>query len=137
MSPGLVLLLIFLGLGAFLFALFRVASQQTGVLSKYPAACPVCGAKTIRQMGKTYECTNCHSVLKLTFTRRALWSIPVLLGMITLMFLTVPLRRAGLLTGVWLAAAIGGIGSLGFSLCMKSFMRGMVYRQAQSPTVSN
>jgi len=52
--------------------------------------------------------------------------------MIAFMFLTVPLRRAGLLTGVWLAAAIGGIGSLAFSLSIQSFMRGMVYRLPQS-----
>jgi hypothetical protein len=136
MSPGLVLLLILLCLGAFFFVLFRMASRQTDVPSKYPAPCPVCGGKSICQMGKTYECTNCHSTLKLTFTPRALWSIPVLLGMVALMLLTVPLRRAGLLTGVWLAAAVGGLGSLGFSLSMQAFIRGMVYRLAQSPTDS-
>jgi hypothetical protein len=138
MSLWSVLLVVALIVGAILIAIARVArplAQQTPTLSQLSACCPVCSGKTIYRTGKTYECANCHSALKIAFTLHSLWAIPVLFAACAVMLLTVPLHRAGLLSGVWLAGVVGGLSALGFNLTMRTCMRGFVYRPANPQTV--
>jgi hypothetical protein len=138
MSLWSVLLVVALIVGAILITIARVArplAQQTPALSQLSACCPVCSGKTIYRTSKTYECANCHSALKMAFTLRSLWAIPVLFGACAVMLLTVPLHRAGLLSGVWLAGVVGGLSALGFSLTMRTYMRGFVYRPANPQNV--
>jgi len=139
MSLWLVLLVVALIVGAILIAIARVArplAQQTPALSQLSACCPVCSGKTIYRTGKTYECANCHSALKMAFTLRSLWAIPVLFGTCAVLFLTVQLlHRSGLLSGVWLAAVLGGLTSLGFGLTMRACVRCFVYRPANPQNV--
>lgn len=138
MSSWSVVLVVALIVGAIVFAITRVTQpveQRKPVLSQLSACCPVCSERAIYRTGKTYECANCHSALKMAFTVRALWAIPVLFGACAVMLLIVPLHRAGLLSGIWLAGAVGGLSALGFSLTMRTYMRGFVYRLANPQIV--
>lgn len=139
MSLWSMLLVVAFIVGAILIAIGRVARprpQQTPALSRLPARCPVCSDTAIHRTGKAYECANCHSALKISFTLRSLWAIPVLFAACAVMLLTIPLHRAGLLSGVWLAGVVGGLSALGFNLTMRTCMRGFVYRPAKPQTVS-
>jgi hypothetical protein len=127
------LLVVALIVGAIVIAITRVARplvQQTRSLSKLTACCPVCSGKTIYRAGKRYACANCHSALKMAFTPHSLWAIPVLFAACAVMLVTVPLHRAGFLSGVWLVGVVGGLSALGFNLTMRAIMRGFVYRPA-------
>jgi hypothetical protein len=127
------LLVVALIVVAIVIAIARVArppAQQTMSLSKLTACCPVCSGKTIYRTGNTYECANCHSALKMAFSPRSLWAIPVLFAACAVMLITVPLHRAGFLSGIWLAGVVGGLSALGFNLTMRTYMRGFVYRPA-------
>jgi hypothetical protein len=131
MSVWFVLTLIVCLVGALLFAVFRAELPKTPAHSDLSARCPVCSGTAVIRTGKTYECANCHSALKITFTLRALWAIPVTLLTCAVALLAIPLHRTGWLSGVWLAAVIGGLSSLGFSLAMRMYMRGLAYSVAK------
>ena len=86
--------------------------------------------KTILLTGKLYECANCHSILRVAITSRSLLAIPTVLGMCAVMLLTIPLERAGFLSGVWLAATRGGLAALAFGFSARVFIQGLKYRVA-------
>jgi hypothetical protein len=132
MPVWLLLLLIMLSVGALLFAISRAELPKTPVPSRLSGHCPVCLGTTVIRTGNTYQCATCHSALKITFTLRALWALPVSLSTCGVLFLAIPVHRAGWLSGVWLAGVIGGLSSLGFSLAMRTYMRGLVYRVAEA-----
>jgi hypothetical protein len=138
MSLWSVLLLVAIIVGAILIVVSRISrptTRQTPAVSQLLAACPVCSGKIIYRMGRTYECSNCRTALKMAFTLRSLWAIPVLFASCAVMLLIVPLHRAGLLSGIWLAGAVGGLASLGFSLTIRTYFRGFEYRRVNPQVV--
>jgi hypothetical protein len=124
------LLLIVAFVIAILIAIARVAGPNSPTSSRLSAPCPVCMGERILLTGKIYECTHCHSVLRVAVTPRSLLAIPTVLSMCAVMLLTIPLERYGFLSGVWLAAGRGGLAAFGFGLSARVFIQGLKYRVA-------
>jgi hypothetical protein len=131
MPPWLPLAFVVIFVGGILFAISKVARPKTPVLSVVPAPCPVCAGSEIYRTGNTLECANCHSILKGAISSRALWIVPIMLGFLAAMYLTIPLQRYGFLTGVWLAAVRGGLAAGTLGLCAQTVKRSIRYRVAK------
>jgi hypothetical protein len=116
----------------------QLVNQPVPVLSKLRARCPVCAGDSIVKTDATafvpnkFTCTNCESLLKITFTSRSLLAAPVMLAMIALMFSVAHLARSGFLSGGLLVAIQGGLAGFGFAVTMQTLIRGAIYRVVKS-----
>jgi hypothetical protein len=105
---------------------------QFNVLSKQ---CPLCRELSVESIRgslrirpPTHRCANCGAELKTTFSRSALWSVPVAVIALSAMYIAITwLQQSQAVTGVVRAGLIGGIVALAFSIPGNIALRGIVF----------
>lgn len=108
-----------------IMAEFNVLSKQCP-LCRETSVVPIDGRLSFRL--PTHRCAKCSAELKTTFTRFALWSVPV--GVISLgaMYIAITwLQQSQAVTGVTRAGLMGGIMALAASIPINVALRGIVF----------
>ena len=76
----------------------------------------------------THRCAKCGAELKTKFTLFALWSFPVGVIVVGVMYVAITwLQQSQAITGTVRAGLIGGIVALAFSLTANVALRGIVF----------
>jgi hypothetical protein len=108
--------------------------------SPFRAPCPICSGQKIlsledpsKLIGRIFKCAQCGSQLKPAYTWRVLLALPVLAASLAIFIVLVDALKRLNPSGLVLAGAIGGLGSLCFSLPVNVYMRGFNYRVISPP----
>jgi len=113
-----------------IMAEFNVLSRRCP-LCREPSVEPIKGRLSFRL--PTHRCAKCGAELKTTFTRSALWSVPVGVVALSVMYITITwLQQSQAITGVVRAGLMGGIVALAFSIPANVALRGIVFCPCKS-----
>ena len=105
---------------------------EYNVLSKQ---CPMCREASVVPIDgrlsiepPTHRCAKCGAELKTSFTRFALWSVPVcLVSLIGMYFALIWIQQSQMITGAFRAGLAGAIVALAFAIPANVAMRGIVF----------